>query len=63
MRTLIINPHNVTITINLHLHIKSSKMITRDLYHELIFRYIENILWKIWGVTHKLKVQLTRERS
>jgi len=51
MRTILINSHNVIIISNTHVQIKSLKIINRDLYHEYIFRYIDNILWKIWGVT------------
>jgi len=47
MLTVLVNSHDVTIINNIHLKIKSLKIITRDLYHKLIFRYIENILWKI----------------
>jgi len=51
MHTVLINSHNVTIIKNIHVQIKSLKIITRDLYHEHIFRDIENILLKKWGVT------------
>jgi len=44
MDTVFINSHNVTLISNIHVYIKSLKIIIRELYHEHIFRYIENIL-------------------
>jgi hypothetical protein len=46
MHAILINSHNVTIS-NIHVQIRSLKIITKNLYHDHIFRYIENILRKI----------------
>jgi len=52
---IFMNSHNVTIISNIYVQIRSLKIITINLYHDHIFRYIENILWKIWGVTYRNK--------
>jgi len=49
MHAVLINLHDVTII--WHVQIKILTILTRDLYHEHLFRNIENIIWKIWGVT------------
>jgi len=55
MQTVLINSQNVTIIINLHLHMKSLKLITIDLYSEHIYIYGDYIFENFGCYTSKLE--------
>ena len=50
MHTVLINSRDVTIIINLHLHIKSLKLIAIDLYSEHIDIDIQKLYFGKFGV-------------